>query len=186
VGSALTRGNILVPMRAAILAVLLLAAACGRRTEPRQQARDPATREQLLGEDTRDSALVTPRLVTRPSVVVFWLAAGDTLHPDDAAAALDDLNFFTEQIGPDLDRWGIVLLPTNADTLHIALPNDKRRSVLLTGLEFPFGYVIAEPGGVERILPGVYPAEELLEEVRVYFDLEPDTTAVPPTKVITE
>jgi hypothetical protein len=183
----LTPGNIFVAMRAAILGLLLLAAACGRRPEAEQEAREAAPAvEQLLGEDTRDSALIMPRLVTRPSVVVFWLAAGDTLHPDDAAAALDDLNYYTEQIGPDLERWGIALLPTNSDTLHIALPNDKRRSVLLTGLEFPFGYVIAEPGGVERILPGVYATEELLEEVRVYFDIEPDTTAAPPTKAITD
>ncbi len=172
-------------MRAAILG-LLLAAACGRGQQAEQEPRDAAAMQPLLGDDTRDSALVTPRLVTQPSVVVFWLAAGDTLHPDDAAAALDDLNYYTEQLGPELDRWGIVLLPTNADTLHIALPNDKRRSVLLTGLEFPFGYVIAEPGGVERILPGVYAAEELLEEVRVYFDIEPDTTTAPPAKVITD
>jgi hypothetical protein len=117
---------------------------------------------------------------------VFWLAGADTLHPDDAAAALDDLNYYTEQIGPRLAAWGVALVPTNADTLYIALPNDKRRAVLLTGLELPFGYVIAEPGGVERILPGVYAAEELIEEVQVYFDLEDDTTVSPEPKVITE
>lgn len=143
--------------------------------------------EQMLREEGRDSVLTTPRLVTGPSLIVFWLAAGDTLNPDDAATALDDMNYYTEQIGSHLERWGIALLPTNSDTLHIALPNSKRRSVLLTGLEVPFGYVIAEPGGVERILPGVYAAEELLEEVRVYFDLEADTTTTaPPTKVITD
>jgi hypothetical protein len=46
--------------------------------------------------------------------------------------------------------------------------------------------VIAEPGGIERILPGVYAAEELIEEVQVYFDLESDSTATPEPKVITE
>ena len=142
--------------------------------------------DRMLAEVSRDTALTVPRLVTQPTVIVFWLAAGDTLPPDDAAAAVDDLNYYTEQISADLGRWGIALLPTNADTLYIGLPNNKRRAVLLTGLEYPFGYVIAEPGGVERILPGVYSAEELREEVQVYFDLEEDTTATPAPRVITD
>lgn len=142
--------------------------------------------DRMLTESARDTALTVPRLVTQPSVIVFWLAAGDTLHPDDAAAAVDDLNFYTAQISADLARWGIALLPTNADTLYIGLPSAKRRAVLLTGLEYPFGYVIAEPGGMERILPGVYSAEELLDEVRVYFDLVEDTAATPAPRVITD
>ena len=176
-------------MRIASVALVALVIGCGRRADDTRPA-DRATVDQLLEEfgapGPRDTALVAPRLITGPTLVVFWLAAADTLHPDDAAAALDDLNFYTEQIGPRLAAWGVALVPTNADTLYIALPNDKRRAVLLTGLELPFGYVIAEPGGVERILPGVYAAEELIEEVQVYFDLEDDTTVAPEPKVITE
>ena len=177
-------------MRTAIVTLLALVAACGRRAD-RARTADRAAADQPFIEEMgeaspRDSALVVPRLVTGPTLVVFWLAGADTLHPDDAAAALDDLNYYTEQIGPRLAAWGVALVPTNADTLYIALPNDKRRAVLLTGLELPFGYVIAEPGGVERILPGVYAAEELIEEIQVYFDLEDDTTASPEPKVITE
>ena len=72
------------------------------------------------------------------------------------------------------------------DAFTKAREDQEVRAVLLTGLEMPFGYVIAEPGGVERILPGVYAAEELIEEVQVYFDLEDDTTVSPEPKVITE
>lgn len=176
-------------MRTAILSLLVLVAGCGRRAD-RVRTADRAAVDQIIeelgGDSARDSALVEPRLVTGPTLVVFWLAGADTLHPDDAAAALDDLNYYTEQIGPRLAEWGIALVPTNADTLYIALPNDKRRAVLLTGLELPFGYVIAEPGGVERILPGVYAAEELIEELQMYFDLEDDTTVSPEPKVITD
>jgi hypothetical protein len=176
-------------MRTAIVSLLVLVAACGRRVD-RNRTADRAAADQIIEElgeaSPRDSALVAPRLVTGPTLVVFWLAAADTLHPDDAASALDDMNYYTEQIMPRLTAWGIAVVPTNADTLYIALPNDKRRAVLLTGLELPFGYVIAEPGGVERILPGVYAAEELIEEIQVYFDLEDDTTVSPAPKVITE
>lgn len=174
-------------MRIAMALFLLLAAACGRGTEEERPAEDAALVEEMLREATRDTTLTVPRLVTGPSLVVFWLAAGDTLHPDDAAMALDDMNHYTEQIGARLEAWGVALLPTNADTVFIALPNNQRRPVLLTGLDYPFGYLIAEPGGVERMLPGVLTAEELLEEVRVYFDFEEDTAAVaPPPKVITD
>jgi hypothetical protein len=176
-------------MRAAIVVLLAFAAACGKPRDATVTADSAAVNQlmdELAGTEPRDSALVTPRLITGPTLVVFWLAGADTLHPDDAAAALDDLNYYTDQIGPQLAAWGVALLPTNADTLYIALPNNRRRAVLLTGLDLPFGYVIAEPGGIERILPGVYAAEELIEEVQVYFDLESDSTATPEPKVITE
>lgn len=181
--------NILGLMRPAILALVVLVIACGTRDGDRTTAQRRAVDEiiEKLDETSpRDSALVSPRLVTGPTLVVFWLAGADTLHPDDAAAALDDMNYYTEQIMPRLTAWGVAVVPTNADTLYIALPNNQRRAVLLTGLELPFGYVIAEPGGVERILPGVYAAEELIEEIQVYFDLEDDTTASPEPKVITD
>lgn len=179
--------NIFPTMRVATGLCLLLVAACGRGPEAGRSAQDAALVEEMLEEATRDTTLTAPRLVTGPTLVVFWLAAADTLHPDDAASVVDDMNHYTEQIGPRLEAWGVALLPTNADTVYIALPNDRRRTVLLTGLDFPFGYLIAEPGGIERILPGVLTAEELLEEVRVYFDFEEDTTAAaPPPKVITD
>lgn len=176
-------------MRTATVVLLALVAACGKPRDATVTADSAAVNElmdELAGTEPRDSALVTPRLITGPTLVVFWLAGADTLHPDDAASALDDMNYYTEQIGPQLAAWRIELLPTNADTLYITLPNNKRRAVLLTGLELPFGYVIAEPGGVERILPGVYAAEELIEEVQMYFDLEGDSTASMEPKVITE
>ena len=162
-------------MRAALLVSLVLLVSCERPSHRDAPDLDSAA---VVTVAPRDSALATPRRVTQPSLIVFWLAGGDTLHPEDAASVLEDINFYTEQIAPQLERWGIELLPTNADTIYIALPNNKWRSVLLTGLEYPFGYVIAEPGGVERVLPGLYASEELLEELKVYFDLEDDTTPV--------
>lgn len=132
--------------------------------------------------DSADSVLHTPRFVTRPTVIVFWLEAGDTLHPDDASTAYQDLTEVTEAIVPLLAAFDIALEPTNADTVFVEMPNRRRRSVLLTGLELPFGYVLVEPGGVERVLPGVYGEEELLEEIRVYFDL-PEGIVRTPSRV---
>jgi hypothetical protein len=134
----------------------------------------------LAPRDSADSVLLTPRVVTGPTVLVFWLPAADSFAADDQAAALDDMTYYTDRIAPVLERYGIKLLPTNADTIYVALPNNKQRSILLSGLDYPFGYLIVEPGGTERILTGVYADDELLDEVRAYFDLPDDTTAARP------
>jgi len=54
--------------------------------------------------------------------------------------------------------------------------------ILLTGVDYPFGYVLVEPGTAERSLAGVYSDDELLDEVEAYFDLPPssDSTATRP------
>ena len=113
-------------MRIAIVTLVVLLIGCGGRADDARPA-DRAAVDQLLEEfgtpGPRDSALVAPRLITGPTLVVFWLTAADTLHPDDAASALDDMNYYTEQIMPRLTGWGVALVPTNADTLYIALPN---------------------------------------------------------------
>ena len=125
--------------------------------------------------DSADSVLLTPRLVTGPTVVVFWLASADTFSADDQAEALDELNFATEQIAPTLAQNHIELVPTNSDSVYVVLPNHQRRLIVLAGVDYPFGYVLIEPGSAERILAGVYADDELLDEVNAYFDL-PDST----------
>lgn len=166
---------------ATLFGLALAAAACQSRSAVKstRPAESPDL-SRLAARDSADSVLHTPRVVTGPAVIVFWVAAGDTLHPDDAAAAYAELTAATERIVPALAAYDIQLFPTNADTVYIELPNREWRPVLLTGLDYPFGYLLAEPGGVERILTGVYGEEELLEEIRSYFDLPEDTTSTPP------
>lgn len=172
-------------MRGATLLAVFLAACGGRGEESgggSAGAGQPDTLRfgALTPRDSADSVLLAPRVVNGPTVLVFWLPTADTLPADDQAAALDEMTYHTDRIAPALQRYGITLLPTNAETVYVALPNRARRTVLLSGLDYPFGYVIVEPGGVERILTGVYADEELLEEVRAYFDLTDDTTAARP------
>jgi len=40
--------------------------------------------------------------------------------------------------------------------------------------------LLVDPGGPERILTGVYPDDELMDELRAYFDLPDDTTSAQP------
>ena len=127
--------------------------------------------------NSADSSLLTPRVITEPTVVVFWLAAADTFSADDQAEALDELNSTTERIEPTLGRHNIKLVPTNSDTIYVALPNRQRRMILLTGVDYPFGYVLVEPGSAERILAGLYEDDELRDEIEAYFDLPPSDSA---------
>ena len=175
--------NIFPTMRFAMrnLLVLLAVAAC------RGKARDAQVRHTLLPDpdsldvpDSETVVLKTPRVVTEPSVIVFWLAAGDTLNPEDANSAYDDLTYYTQQIAPTLKTNNITLLPTNSDTVYIQLANHKRRAVLLSGLDYPFGYLFVDPGGPERILTGVYSDDDLLDELRAYFDISTDSTRTAP------
>lgn len=162
------------------LVLLALVGCHDSRSASRTSTADTLDAADYIPRDSVDSALNTPRVITERTVVVFWVHAGDTLHPDDAASALEDLNYYTEKVSPALKAYGITLIPTNSDTVFLSLPNRQRRPILLTGLEYPFGYLLIEPGGVERVLAGVYADDELLDEIRAYFDLPDDTTKVVP------
>ena len=162
------------------LGLVCLADCHGPRASTDTRRTDTLDLGGLTPRDSADSVLLTPRVVTGPTVLVFWLPAADSFAADDQAAALDDMTYYTDRIAPVLERYGIELLPTNADTVYVALPNHKQRTVLLSGLDYPFGYLIVEPGGTERLLTGVYADDELLDEVRAYFDLPDDTTAARP------
>ena len=76
-----------------------------------------------------------------------------------------------ERIAPALARANIRLVPTNSDSVYVTLPNRQRRLIVLSGVDYPFGYVLVEPGTAERILAGVYADDELLDEIEAYFDL---------------
>lgn len=173
-------------MRGAMLltAALIVLADCqgagGTHTADRSGADTIDLGHRFAPRDSADSVLLAPRLVTGPTVLVFWLPAADSFPADDQAAALDDMTYYTDKVVPVLERYGIKLLPTNAETVYVALPNNKQRTILLSGLDYPFGYVIIEPGGTERILTGVYGDDDLLDEVRTYFDLPDDTTSARP------
>jgi len=168
-------------MRYAMMAALACVAACQARTETRETRRaDSLDFPALVPRGAADSALARPRVVGEPSVVLFWLRAADTLNAGDQSDAFDDLKYYTEQLAPALEANGIKLLATNADTVYVALPKHGRRMIVLSGLDYPYGYLLIDPGGPERILTGVYADDELMDELRAYFDLPEDSTAAQP------
>ena len=155
--------------------LLIIGLLVGCRGSRNVAARDSLDVGGIAPKDSADSVLLTPRVVTGPTVLVFWLPAADTLPAPDQAAALDDMTYYTDRIAPLLLRHEVTLVPTNAETVYVSLPNHQRQAILLSGLDYPFGYVLIAPGEAERILAGVYADDELLDEVQAYFGLPPDS-----------
>jgi hypothetical protein len=174
-------------MRAAtLLACAALATACHRAPRAQVHANaDSLAFAAIAPENPGDSILKAPRVVDTPTVLVFWLPAGDTLNPEDAADAYNEMSQTTSEVADSLRRFHIQLLPTNAETVYVALPNRQRRTILLTGLDYPFGYVLLEPGSAEQILTGTYEVDDLLDEIHSYFDLPEDSTATKKPKIST-
>lgn len=173
--------NIFRCMRNGVLAAILWMLACQTRPHARgTPGSDSVDLTRLVPHGSADSTLLIPRVITEPSVVLFWLRAADTLGADDRTDTFDDLKYYTEQVAPALEAGGIKLLATNADTVYVSTPDSKRRTILLSGLDYPYGYLLIDPGGPERILTGVYADEDLMDELRAYFDLPDDSTSAQP------
>ena len=172
--------------------VLLLVVAC-RADHHKRAATAPADTTALSellhahADSARGMTLRTPRVITAPSVVVFWLLAADTLERDSAQSAATDLDYYTEQVASTLAANGIALVPTNADTVYVEQPDHQRRAIVLSGLDYPYGYLLVDPGGPERLLTGVYADNDLRDELDAYFDLpdDADSTRAPP-RITTE
>ncbi|MFN8652512.1 MAG: hypothetical protein U0133_11450 [Gemmatimonadales bacterium] len=153
-------------MRSRYLLIVVAAVAC-RPAPPRQERREepaaPAAR-----------AIQEAPVIREATVVAFWLPASDTLKQGEGADLLDDFRAYTGVVSPLLDQQGIKLETTTADSIVVELENGPRRVIRLSGLDYPFGYVLVEPGYPETILTGVSTDDELLEQVSWYFGLDED------------
>jgi hypothetical protein len=101
--------------------------------------------------------------------VVFWLPASDTLDSGAGADLLDDFRYYTSAARPWFDDQGIPVVTTNADTIVVEAESAPRRLIMLSGLDYPFGYVLVDPGYAEEILTGVMTDDDLIDEADYYF-----------------
>ena len=95
----------------------------------------------------------------------------------DRAAAWEDFRANAGGVAPFFAEHGVTFVATSVDTLFVQLPRGPRRLIMMSGLEYPYGYVLVEPGFTERILAGLYSQEELVDEGRDYFQLPDDTVS---------
>jgi len=116
-------------------------------------------------------------VIRRPTVVAFRLPAADTLRGSLAEGLIADFRVYTALAAPMLDEMGLSLVATTSDSIVVELPGGPRRVIMLGGLDFPFGYVLVEPGFPEAILTGVSTEDELLEQADWYFGSDEEEVA---------
>ncbi|HSE68642.1 MAG TPA: hypothetical protein VLB12_16745, partial [Gemmatimonadales bacterium] len=116
----------------------------------------------------------SPVVVRKATLVVFWLPASDTLGLADGADLLDDFRYYTAAAAPWFKDQGIPVVTTNTDTIVVEAEGAPRRVIMLSGLDYPFGYVLVDPGYPEEILTGVLTDDELVDEADGYFGSNDD------------
>jgi hypothetical protein len=124
-------------------------------------------------------------VIREATLVAFTLPASDTLAAGEARAALDEFRGYTAIVVPLLAEEEIAFHATTADSIIIERADGIRRVVMLRGLDYPYGYVLVEPGFAESILTGVLTDSELAEEVDWYFGMDGESDAEePPHRMI--
>jgi hypothetical protein len=146
-------------MRSLLLLGLLLA---GCHSEPE------------LGPPLSDLAGVysAPKLVNRPAAVLFWLETADTLPADSTSDAIEHLRLLAEGLGRVLAGSNIPVLATHASRILIGGKGRPRRAVTLSGLDYPWGVMLVDPGYPEQIITGPVDSEDVEDLAWSYFELE--------------
>jgi hypothetical protein len=113
-------------------------------------------------------------VVRGATVVAFWLAAADTVPEAERRTAQEEFRRSNLKVAKYLGDTDIALVGTVNDTVVIELAGGKRRVVMLSGLDFPYGYVLIDPGYAEEFHTGIDADQDLQDAIDDYFGLEAD------------
>jgi hypothetical protein len=136
-------------------------------------ARAPVARRR----ENRSVRFIVPAgapVITQATVVAFWLASADSIPERSRPAIRDGFRRSNVMIAKYLSDTDIQLVATVTDTVVIQLANGVRRIVQLTGLDFPYGYVLIDPGYAEEFHTGLPDDDDLRDALDDYFGLESD------------
>ncbi len=128
--------------------------------------------------ETRSARFTVPPgapVVTQASVVAFWLASADSIPEASRLAIRDGFRRSNAMIAKYLSDTDLQLVATVSDTVVVQLSNGLRRIIQLTGLDFPYGYVLIEPGYAEEFHTGLPDDDDLQDALDDYFGLESDS-----------
>lgn len=147
-----------------ILMALLLAGCAG---EARQE---PGAED--APSDSAGTATV-PVLV-EPTVVAFWLRGVDTLPADDRRQAESEFSRTASGVATYLADTDIRFVRTRSDTVVVQLAGGTQRTIMLSGLDYPYGFVLIDPGYAEEFHTGLDLVEDLEAAIADYFGLDED------------
>jgi hypothetical protein len=146
-------------MKVVLLVVAL--AACGSEGLPLRRARAPEP-PLVVGASVP--------VVTDAAVVAFWLGSVDTLPEKARRAIQQEFRRSNDAIADYLSDTDVTLVTTLSDTVVVEA-GDERYLVLLSGFDFPFGYLLVEPGYEEEFHTGLTIDEDLESAIDEYFEL---------------
>ncbi len=160
-------------MRAASLAglgTLLFLAGCGDGSAPVPPGRT----------DRAPAVMTAVPVVVQPTVVGFWLRGTDTLPREEARAARTEYLRLAEGVARYLQDTDIQFARVETDTVVVQLGGGVQRSIMLTGLDYPYGFLLIDPGYAEEFHTGLDLLEDLEDAIVDYFGLDDDRRAVRP------
>src|ERR1051325_4896434 len=117
----------------------------------------------------------TVAVLTDAAVVAFWLKAADTIPADLRRRVREEFRRSNQVVADYLSDTDVGIVATVHDTVVVRLPSGGR--VMLSGLDFPYGYVFIEPGYAEEFHTGLAGDDDLEGAIDDYFGLEDDTPA---------
>ena len=117
----------------------------------------------------------TVAVLTDATVVAFWLKAADTIPADVRRRVREEFRRSNLAVADYLSDTDVGIVATVNDTVIVQLESGARRLVMLSGLDFPYGYVFIEPGYAEEFHTGLAGDDDLEGAIDDYFGLEDDT-----------
>jgi hypothetical protein len=147
--------------------VALASVLCGcRTTGPQGSARAPV-------------ASATVPVVREAAVIAFWLPSTDTLPISDRDRVRDEFRRSTQVVADYLHDTDVTLVATVQDTVLVHLEGGGTRIVMLSGLDYPYGYVFIDPGYAEEFHTGPSDDDDIEDALDDYFDLQPADSEPP-------
>ena len=143
----------------ALLAAAIVAPGCGKPAQSPRLAKDSA-------------ASVTVPVLVEPTVVAFWLSSTDTLPQPEARQTRIDFQRLVGEVARYLSDTDVRFVRTASDTVVIQLAGGVQRMVMLSGLDFPYGFVLIDPGYAEEFHTGVDLLVDLEDAIADYFGLD--------------
>jgi len=145
---------------------VLVAAGCASARTPREKPGSTSVSFVTGGEAP---------VVRVATVVAFWLTAADTVPEAARRTAQEEFRRSNSTVAKYLGDTDIALVGTVNDTVVVELAGGKRRVIMLSGLDFPYGYVLIEPGYAEEFHTGIDADQDLQDAIDDYFGLEADS-----------
>lgn len=143
----------------ALFAAAILTQGCGKRADPPRPGSDSA-------------ASVTVPVLVEPTVVAFWLSSTDTLPEPEARQTRIEFQKLVGAIAHYLSDTDVRFVRTASDTVVIQLAGGVQRMVMLSGLDFPYGFVLIDPGYAEEFHTGMDLLADLEDAITDYFGLD--------------